>query len=184
MEASDAQLIAWVLDGNVDAYSHLVRRYHDRYARYARRMLGNRDDAEEALQDAFVRAYRSLERCADRERFGAWLFRILVNRCRTSGARRTRHRRTFVQDEMALLDASEEHPAEQAAVREELERALALLVPDQREAFLLKYVEELSYEEMADVTGTGVSALKMRVKRACERLREILQEEVEGVRAE
>lgn len=184
MEASDAELIGWVLGGNTEAYAHLVARYRDRYARYARRMLGNRDDAEEALQDAFVRAYRSLERCADRDRFGAWLFRILVNRCRTSGARRTRHLRTFVQDEAALMDAAEAHPAERAAVREEIERALAQLVPEQREAFLLKYVEELSYDEMAEVTGAGVSALKMRVKRACERLRELLQEEVERVPAE
>lgn len=184
MEASDAELIGWVLGGNTEAYAHLVARYRDRYARYARRMLGNRDDAEEALQDAFVRAYRSLERCADRDRFGAWLFRILVNRCRTSGARRTRHLRTFVQNEAALMDAAEAHPAERAAVREEIERALAQLVPEQREAFLLKYVEELSYDEMAEVTGAGVSALKMRVKRACERLRELLQEEVERVPAE
>jgi RNA polymerase sigma-70 factor, ECF subfamily len=60
--------------------------------------------------------------------------------------------------------------------REELARGLGRLVPEQREAFLLKYVEELSYEEMAELTGAGESALKMRVKRACERLRDILSE--------
>jgi RNA polymerase sigma-70 factor (ECF subfamily) len=183
MEASDAELIGWVLDGNVDAYAHLVARYRDRYARYARRMLGNRDDADEALQDAFVRAYRSLERCEDRERFSAWLFRILVNRCRTAGGRRARRAQLFIHDDGALLDAAEEHPAERAALREEIERALARLVPEQREAFVLKYVEELGYDEMAELTGVGVSALKMRVKRACERLRQLL-EEVESVRAE
>ena len=68
------------------------------------------------------------------------------------------------------------------AEREQIERALDELSPEQREAFILKHVEEMSYEEMADVTGAGVSALKMRVKRACERLRELL-EEVEDVRA-
>jgi RNA polymerase sigma-70 factor (ECF subfamily) len=60
--------------------------------------------------------------------------------------------------------------------REEVLRGLAHLVPEQREAFLLKYVEELSYEEMAELTGAGESALKMRVKRACERLRHLLRE--------
>ena len=60
--------------------------------------------------------------------------------------------------------------------REELDRGLGQLVPEQREAFLLKYVEELTYEEMAELTGAGESALKMRVKRACERLRELLRE--------
>jgi RNA polymerase sigma-70 factor (ECF subfamily) len=72
--------------------------------------------------------------------------------------------------------AVDAHPAEQAAWREEIERALSLLDAEQREAFLLKHVEGLSYEEMAELTGAGVSALKMRVKRACDRLRGLLQE--------
>ncbi len=139
-------------------------------------MLGNREDAEEALQDAFVRAFRSLARCDEPERFGAWLFRILANRCRTAGTRRGRREKTFVRDELALLDASEEHPAERAAWREEIQRALMQLELEQREAFLLKHVEEMGYEDMAVLTGVGVSALKMRVKRACERLRVLLRE--------
>ena len=61
------------------------------------------------------------------------------------------------------------------ALSEEIEYALGKLVPEQREAFVLKYVEELSYEEMAEITGARVSALKMRVKRGCERLRELLE---------
>src|SRR5690348_18267445 len=81
--STDAQIVARVLRGDAEAFAVLVHRYRDRYARYALHMLGNREDAEEALQDAFTRAYRSLARCEDPERFGAWLFRILVNRCRT-----------------------------------------------------------------------------------------------------
>ncbi len=174
--SSDAPIVARVLRGDVEAYALLVARYRDRYARYAWHMLGNREDAEEALQDAFTRAYRSLARCDDPERFGAWLFRILVNRCRTAGARRARRSRTFVADDAALLDAAEEHPAERSAWSEEIDRALAKLRPEQREAFLLKYVEDLGYDEMSKLTGAGVSALKMRVMRACDRLRELLSE--------
>ena len=77
------------------------------------------------------------------------------------------------------MGASEDHPAERTAWREELERALQRLDEDQREAFLLKHVEDMGYEDMAVVTGVGVSALKMRVKRACERLR-VLLHEVQG----
>ena len=177
MEASsDAAIVARVLRGNAEAFRDLVERYRDQYARYALHMLGNREDAEEALQDAFTRAYRSLSRCEDPERFGAWLFRILVNRCRTAGTRRGRRARTFVTDDAALLGASEEHPEDQAAWREEIDRALQQLRPEQREAFLLKYVEELGYDEMSRMTGVGVSALKMRVMRACERLRDLLSE--------
>src|SRR6059036_3426397 len=108
---TDAAVVARVLQGDVEAYGELVAKYRDRYARYAFHMLGNREDAEEALQDAFTRAYRSLSRCDDPARFGAWLFRILVNRCRTLGARRGRRSRTFVSDDVALLEAAEEHPA-------------------------------------------------------------------------
>jgi RNA polymerase sigma-70 factor (ECF subfamily) len=173
---SDAAIVARVLEGDTRAYAIIVARYRAQYARYAVRMLGNREDAEEALQDAFVRAFRSLAKCDDPERFGPWFFRILANRCRTAGTRKGRRERTFVNDEIALHAASEEHPAERTAWREELSRALAKLEADQREAFLLKHVEELGYDEMAEVTGVGVSALKMRVKRACERLRTLLHE--------
>lgn len=174
--SSDGHVVTRVLRGDVEAYAELVHRYRDRYARYAMHMLGNREDAEEALQDAFTRAYRSLCRCEDPERFGAWLFRILVNRCRTLGARRGRRARTFVVDESALLDAAEDHPADRTAWREEIGRALAQLRAEQREAFLLKYVEDLGYDEMSRLTGVGVSALKMRVMRACDRLRDLLSE--------
>jgi len=176
---SDAAIVARVLAGETQAYAVIVARYRAQYGRYAVRMLGSREDAEEALQDAFVRAYRSLARCDDPERFAPWFFRILANRCRTAGSRRGRRERTFVSDDIALHGASEEHPAERAAWREELDRALQRLDADQREAFLLKHVEELGYEDMALVTGVGVSALKMRVKRACERLR-VLLHEVQG----
>ncbi|MBK6489232.1 MAG: RNA polymerase sigma factor [Gemmatimonadetes bacterium] len=175
----DAETVAQVLAGDAAAYAVLVGRYRVQFARYATRMLGNREDAEEALQDAFLRAYRSLAKCEDPARFGSWLFRILANRCRTAGTRRGRRERTFVRDEVALLDASEEHPEDRDAWREEIQRALLSLEEDQREAFLLKHVEELGYEEIAELTGVGVSALKMRVKRACERLR-VLLHEVQG----
>jgi RNA polymerase sigma-70 factor (ECF subfamily) len=176
IQNDDAAVVARVLAGDSGAYAILVARYRAQFARYAVRMLGTREDAEEALQDAFIRAYRSLSKCDDPERFGSWLFRILANRCRTAGTRRGRREKTFVRDEGALLDAAHDHPADRAAWREEIDRALARLDADQREAFLLKHVEELGYEEMAELTGVGVSALKMRVKRACERMRVLLQE--------
>src|SRR3954467_4525237 len=170
---SDAELVEQVRQGDRDAYGPLIVRYRLRFGRYAFHLLGNESDAEEALQDAFFRAYRSIERCREPDRFGAWLFRILVTCCRTSAARRGRDAARE-----APLDAADRiglaHPIESAISQEEIQQALAELVPEQREAFLLKYVEELSYEEMIEVTGVGESALKMRVKRACARLRQLL----------
>lgn len=179
-EPSDGVVVRRVLAGDTEAYRVIVRRHRERLGRFAVHMLGNREDAEEALQDAFVRAYRSLNRCADPDRFGAWLFRILANRCRTKGTRRGRYEATFVTDEVALLTAQDQavggEGGDEAEWREEIAHALQKLDPDPREAFLLKHVEQLSYEEMASLTGIGTSALKMRVKRACERLRRLLTE--------
>ena len=165
MESSDAAVVRRVLGGDVEAYSILVERYFDHYVRFAVHLVGNREDAEEVVQDSFLRAYRALGRYEERERFGAWLLRILVNRARTVSAIGRRREKMFPdQVDESLPEASEAHPAERAALREEMSRAMAQLGRDQREAFLLHYVEGLSYEEMAAVTGSGVSALK----NACE----------------
>lgn len=173
MSPSDAELVQRVRLGDLDAYGLLMARYRLRFGRYAFHLLGNESDAEEALQDAFTRAYRSLDRCRQPERFGSWLFRILVNRCRTVASRRGREDARWVPLERAEGISIVRSPDE-ATRGDEIHRVLALLVPEQREAFLLKYVEELSYEEMVEMTGAGESALKMRVKRACERLRDLL----------
>jgi len=174
--ASDGELVRRVRAGDVGAYAALVARYRDRLGRYAVHMLGDRQDAEEALQDAFVRAYRSLARCDDPERFGAWLYGILVNRCRTTGGRAARRARLFVRDDAALGGVALPSPAERAEWDDTVRRALARLAPEYREAFLLKHIEELEYEEMAQLTGASISALKMRVKRAREQLQVIFRE--------
>ena len=180
----DAAIVARVIEGDVNAFAILVARSRDRGARYATRLLGRVEDAEEALQDAFVRAYRALEKCEDPAHFDRWFFSILANRCRTHGARIGARERLFVvvdddvgsRETMHVVDARQPRPDESTAWREEIDKALAQLDADQREAFLLKHVEDMSYEQMADITGVGISALKMRVKRACERLRVMLQE--------
>src|ERR687893_1854720 len=87
---SDAELVHRVRQGDRDAYGPLMVRYRLRFGRYAFHLLGNESDAEEALQDAFFRAYRSIDRCRIPERFAAWLFSIVVNCCRTAAMRRGR----------------------------------------------------------------------------------------------
>jgi RNA polymerase sigma-70 factor, ECF subfamily len=179
---SDELLVADVLRGDLDAFTFLVRRHRDDHMRFAVRMLGNRLDADEALQSAWLRAFRHLRRCADPARFGAWVFAIVANECRSAATRRARRERRLVDDDTIVFHESVDDGTDARATREEIERALDELPPDLRESFVLKHVEEMTYEEMAEVTGAGVSALKMRVKRACERLR-VLLEEVEDVRA-
>ena len=177
MTVSDSAIVRQVLAGDPEAFGGLVERYHERCTRLATHILGSREDAEDAVQETFLRAYRSLGAYEERDRFSAWLVRILVNQCRTAMARR--RRQVAVADWDWAVPASggaEEHPADRAALREELDRALAALEPEQREAVVLKFAEELTYDEIATATGVSVSALKMRVQRACRRLRALLTE--------
>ncbi|HEX8849808.1 MAG TPA: RNA polymerase sigma factor [Gemmatimonadaceae bacterium] len=176
----DEEAVTRVLAGEVDAFAVLVRRYRDTFARFATRMVGSEPDAEDVVQSAFVRAYRALERCRRPEHFAAWLYQIVLNECRSYTARRARRERWYEGDEETLASI----PVEIAPMAEEddgpslheIQRALDRLPVEQREAFVLKHVEEVSYEDMSRITGVGVSALKMRVKRACARLRELLEE--------
>lgn len=172
-EHPDAEVVRRVRDGHADAFAELVTKYRERYMRYAVRMLGNREDAEEALQDAFVRAYRGLDRLDEPARFEPWLFSILANRCRTAGRRRDWRERVFVSEQVAG-DVGRSPEAEVQAWQEEIARALQALPVDQREAFVLHHVEGLDYGHMMELTGAGESALRMRVKRARERLVVIL----------
>lgn len=178
MDADEGTLTRAAADGDHEAFRTLVDRHYDPALRYALRMLGHRADAEDAVQDAFVRVYRSLPRYRHEGQFRAWVFRILVNRCRTAAAGRRRRLSILVPAEgrpsgsLGAENPKEGEPFKLAAI----EGALAALPVAMREAFLLKHVEELTYDEMVDVTGASVSALKMRVARARENLREQLQE--------
>jgi len=128
------------------------------------------------MQSAFIRAYRALDRCRDPGRFAAWLYRIVANECRSYVIRRGRRERRIVRDELRLEEAAIDPPVDESDTLDDVQYALQQLDVEQREAFLMKHVEQLSYEEMAEITGDGISALKMRVKRACARLRELLEE--------
>lgn len=171
---SDRVDIEQVLSGDVEAYSRLVDRHYPRCARIALRILGNREDAEEAIQDAFLRAFKALDDYQDRERFSAWLTRILVNQCRTVLARTKRRDALFRDlDPRSVAFAAASDPED---LWTDLEHALERLPAEQREAIVLKYADDLTYEEMSRITGAGESALKMRVRRAFARLRTLLEE--------
>lgn len=161
--------------GDVRAFAALVDAYYARCLRFALHMLSSRSDAEEAVQDTFVRVYRALPKYEEREAFEPWLFRILANRCRSAGARERRHSEFVEYGDVPERSVSGGHD-DAIAWREEIGLALAALPEEQREAFLMRHVEDLSYEDMSIATGAGVSALKMRVKRACDALRARLTE--------
>lgn len=173
---TDFELVRRTLDGDPLAFTTLADRHTPACLRFAARMLGSRDDAEDVTQDTLVRAYRALGVFDARTGFRTWLFAILVNRCRSVLATRARRSKWISTDEDAVHRAAVPSGAANTELRVELGRALALLPADHREAFLLKHVEQLEYTEIAAVTGVQVSALKMRVQRACTRLKLELRE--------
>lgn len=172
---TDAELVVRTRAGDPDAFGTLVSRYYDACWRFAYHMLGERADAEDVVQDSFLRAYLAIGRYDERDQFRGWLFRILTNQCRNALTSRGRRTRRFVQDEIAL-ETAPAPPLGLATGVEDAALVLALgqLDPLQREALLLKYAEGLEYGEMSAMTGAGESALKMRVKRGSERLRALL----------
>lgn len=168
---TDDLLVRRARDGDARAFTALVDRHAGICLRYATRMLGSVEDAEDVTQDALYRAYRALGSYEPTTAFRTWLMAILINRCRSALLYRGRREQRVRADPDRLQAASVSSDADAIVARHTIEHALAALDPELREAFLLKHVEQLTYDEMAEATGAGVSALKMRVKRACDQLR-------------
>jgi RNA polymerase sigma-70 factor (ECF subfamily) len=131
------------------------------------------DEAADLAQATFVRGFSDLAHCHHPERVGAWLFRICVNLCRDH-LKAPRRRDLSLQDVSTPM--SDDRDLTRAVeLREGLDRALATLPAEQREAFLLKHEDGYSYEDMSRLLGEHVPALKMRVHRARAALQESLQ---------
>src|SRR6059058_6112896 len=173
---SDAEVVARVLGGDREAFGLIVRRYESGLLRFSTRVLGGRDAAADAVAESLVRAYRHLASCRDPTRLRTWLYRIVANRCKSHLARRATGD-VRLEEAPPVADVTDNEAAlERAEQLALVARALARLSPDKREAFVLKHVEGLSYQEMADVTGERIPTLKMRVHRAREALLEVLED--------
>ena len=171
---SDGKLVRRILAGETDLYRILVERYRKQFGRYAAAMLsGDSDDAADALQEAFIRAFDRLASCKDPDKFKAWLFRIVSNQCHNVRKRLRGHL------SLDRVEAAAHNPAERDLERKEIGAAvgdaLEKLSAEQREAFVMKHVDGRSYAEMAELMGVGEDALKMRVHRAREELKKHLK---------
>ncbi len=175
---SDGELVRRVRGGEREAFRALVVRHQDALYRHARRMTGSSDVAADLVQAAFVKAYTRLDSC-DPDRFAAWLFRILTNRSKDH-LKSPRRREVSLEAVRAGGPAAAEDPERllmRSELRTTLQSALNRLPDAQREAFLLKHVEGLGYDEIAERVGASTSALKMRVHRARDALKAMLEEE-------
>ena len=172
----DADVIARVLEGDTQQFATLVARYQQWLYRHAVSMVLDHDTAAEMVQDAFIRAYSNLRGCRDRRRFRAWLFQTLRHRC-LDHLKEPRRRNVPLDYAERLVDNGDDPAvlAERGQLRAQILRALAQLPVEQREAFVMHYVDDVPYDAMAELLDVSVSALKMRALRARERLSALLR---------
>jgi RNA polymerase sigma-70 factor, ECF subfamily len=179
MDATEAAaVLARARQGDSDAFRVLVERHSRAVFRLAYRMTGNEQDAEDVVQESFLRAYRQLGRFQSRANFGTWLYRIVAN-CSVDlmRSKQSRHDQSRVED----LDAIESRPAgddrspdrlaESAEIGRRVAEAMSELSPLERAAFTLRHHEGCSIQEISTMLGLGTSAAKHSVFRAVRKLR-------------
>jgi RNA polymerase sigma-70 factor (ECF subfamily) len=182
MDESDAEAVAKAKGGDEEAFRALVERYSPLVYKVAYRLTGSGHDADDVVQETFLRAYRRLELFEDRSQIGSWLYRIAANCAYDVLRRRRRHQQRF--EAVGEDDAGQEHvPSEDPSperlvfgseVRRRLEVVLARLSPAERSAFVLRHFEGFSIEEIGRVLDLDKSATKHSIFRAVQKLRRAL----------
>lgn len=177
----DRQIIQEIRNGQPRRFAVLVDRHKERALTLAVRIIGNKEEAEELVQDSFVRAFRSLNDFRGDSRFGTWLYRIVYNLCMTKVTRRREEENYIAEgaDDDLLADVAspeEETDSLRRLQEEELHRlighAIERLPEKQRTVVTLFYVQEMSYEEIAQVTGQPMGSVKTHLFRGREALRQ------------
>lgn len=176
---SDAALVKRARDGEYAAFEMLFDRHRSLVYRFAYQMTSRRDDAEDVVQEAFVRAYQNLHRYRDEAKFTTWLLRIVTNLC-TDQARMSQRRTALEQQEaMGALDwmtiGEQDDPVrnlEEDRRKVALRKALNALPTHHRSVIVLRDIEEREYPEIASILGCTVGGAKLRVLRARRALRD------------
>ena len=171
----DLTLVVRAQEGDVRAFETLVRRYQRRFYRLAMRLLGHRSDAEEAVQEAFVAAWRALPGFRGEAAFSSWMYRIVTNRCLQ--LLRTRRPVTTLDelpDQPNPEGTSPEHLAETQDRATALQRALLDLPTDQRTCWILRELHGLGYEDIATIVAASPDAVRGRLHRARRTLAEVM----------
>jgi RNA polymerase sigma-70 factor (ECF subfamily) len=178
-EPKDADVIARVLGGATQEFAILVGRYQHALYRHAVAMVLDHDAAEDMVQDAFIRGYTRLRECREPEHFRAWIFQTLRNRC-LDYLKEPRRRQVPIDDVQPLYDTADDPGAvaERRQTASRIAATLATLSPEQRETFVMHYVDGMSYDDMSALLGVSVSALKMRALRARDALSAALRDDV------
>ncbi|MBC7932945.1 MAG: sigma-70 family RNA polymerase sigma factor [Rubrivivax sp.] len=180
----DTELVVRALGGREDGFEELVRRYQRPIVAYVYRMVGNYDSALDLTQEVFIKVYNSLARYRPEYKFSTWIYRIAhnsaIDHLRRMGATRTEELETegeggqMFEKPLASKSLTPEQESERRERRAEIEEVVSLLQPAYRELIVLRHSHDLSYDEIADVTGLPLGTVKNRIFRAREAMRELL----------
>jgi RNA polymerase sigma-70 factor (ECF subfamily) len=181
----EAELVAQAQSGGVEAFTELVNRYERNIYRLARHITQNPEDAEDILQETFLKAYEHLRDFQGNSKFYTWLVRIAVNQSLMKLRKRKSDASVSLDDpydtgeenlvrEIAVWEPNPEQTYSQEEMRAILEKAVDSLPPTFRAVFALRDIEELSTEETAAILNLSIPAVKSRLLRARLRLREKL----------
>ena len=179
--AADRQIASWVLaaqTGNRDAFQALVTASYRDVFTLALRLCRSEDDALDVTQEAYLRAYRSLDTFRGDAKFSTWMYRITANCASTYLKKRSRHRHEELEAHREPIDAEPSRDpvgrVESAELRARLDEALRTLAPKLRAVVVLRDIYDLPHEDIASELGISVSASKVRLHRARHQLRDQL----------
>lgn len=185
MESHEDKLISRAAAGDGAAFSELMTMHEKRMYAVALRMCANREDAQDCLQDAMLRVYRSIGGFKGQSSFSTWVYRITMNTCldelRRRKTRSASSLDTMLEGGWSPTDG-ENGPEKQAVASEQrrvLNSAIADLPEDMRSAIVLRDVQGFSYEEIAEMLEVNIGTIKSRISRGREKLRQILRENAE-----
>lgn len=168
---TDEELVARSMDGDVESFNQLIKRWERPIYALAYRVLGREDDARDVCQDTFLRAYRAIKGFKGQAKFSSWLYRIALNLCRDWIRRQRRTPTVQVPEDVDIADlAAATGPSESIetlVARREMGRAVAIamaaLPEEQRTAIILKEYHGLTFQEIADMQGCPLSTVKTRL---------------------
>ena len=183
--SDEKTLIARCQNGDIQAFRELVTQYENRIYTVACSIIGDSEMARDAAQEAFVRAYKALGRFEGKSSFYTWLYRITTNVCLNMAQKENRRIDTTSFD--AMQDTHDispdrffgtdepENDIERADLRNQIDKVLNTLSPDHRTVVVLKDIEDMSQEEIAETLGVSVGTVKSRLSRARAQLRDLLR---------
>lgn len=180
-EIATAELVRRTREGDLPAFEQIVERYRRLVFSIANHFLANREDANDTAQEIFIRIYQYLDSYDTNREFAPWLYKIAVNTCMSEARSRGRRRRRFRSEQSeegehamrtAATPASEEPESRELR---SLREVIQVLPEKYRIVCILRYLENLRYEDIAEMTGTSVSAVRGRLSRARHMIEERLK---------